>query len=247
MAAILAEQMRHLANRIDELAQNEELPQGALEGSLNARQLAELLGIDDLNTFTRSINKIKRGDADKLTRVEMTEMAIAFVNLLAAQPEDTTKAMTAIRRVSSKEEPVMESQEAAMLQKSYMALLGYYVKNNKKAADALQDYKEERGSDFELMDLNQFLTKNTLKAIEPKLDPQTVQVLKGIIIKEDSKYPPGKKPIEDYTPDEMENVLKAAFDDFLHHFPRGKQESFDDYVARLDFDKMEQMLKRKKN
>jgi hypothetical protein len=43
------------------------------------------------------------GHADKLTRIEMTELAIAFVNLLAAQPEDTTKAMTAIRRVSEKE------------------------------------------------------------------------------------------------------------------------------------------------
>lgn len=111
MATILAEQMRQIANRLVELAQNEEMPQGALEGSLNARQLAELLGIDDLNTFSRSINKIKAGDADKLTRMEMTEMAVAFVNLLAAQPDDTTKAMTAIRRVSSKDEPMMEQPE----------------------------------------------------------------------------------------------------------------------------------------
>jgi hypothetical protein len=103
MKPILAEEMRTIANRLEEFVQGEEVPHGALKGTLNPRQLAELLGIDDLQTFTRSINKIKMGHADKLTRIEMTELAIAFVNLLAAQPEDTTKAMTAIRRVSEKE------------------------------------------------------------------------------------------------------------------------------------------------
>ncbi len=158
MAAILAEQMRQLANRIDELAQNEELPQGALEGSLNARQLAELLGIDDLNTFTRSINKIKRGDADKLTRVEMIEMAIAFVNLLAAQPEDTTKAMTAIRRVSSKEEPVMEADSALKVTEipmgyrythqdgRYVEIVGDHDEGEWEAYDA--DGKMHAGGDY---------------------------------------------------------------------------------------------------
>lgn len=109
MTKILAEQMRQFAAKLEELAQ-QDMPQGELTGTLNPKQLAELLGIDDMQTFTRSINKIKMGHADKLTRMEMTELAIAFVNLLAAQPEDTTKAMTAIRRVSAKEEePVMEA------------------------------------------------------------------------------------------------------------------------------------------
>jgi hypothetical protein len=108
MADYLSEQMRSLTRRLEELAQNP-LPDTGLEGSLNAKQLAELLGVSDLQTFTRSMNKIRAGDADKLNRAEMTELAEAFVRLLAAEAEDTQKAMQALKRVSAKEEPVMEA------------------------------------------------------------------------------------------------------------------------------------------
>ena len=107
MTEYLAEQMRSLTRRLEELAQAT-MPDTGLEGSLNPKQLAELLGVSDLQTFTRSMNKIRAGDADKLTRMEMTELAEAFVRLLAAEAEDTQKAMQALKRVSAKEEPVME-------------------------------------------------------------------------------------------------------------------------------------------
>ena len=103
MTQFLAEQMRSLVRRLEEAGQ-EQMPMDALKGSLNPRQLAELLGIDDLPLFTRSINKVRAGKADDLTRVEMTELAVAFVNLLAADPDDTQKAMMAIKRVSAKAE-----------------------------------------------------------------------------------------------------------------------------------------------
>lgn len=105
MAEYLAEQMRSLARRLDEL--NQQMPDTGLEGSLNPKQLAEILGLEDLNLFTRSMNKIKAGKTDQLTRSEMTELAVAFVNLLAAEEKDTQKAMMALRRVSAKEEPVV--------------------------------------------------------------------------------------------------------------------------------------------
>lgn len=109
MTEYLAEQMRSLVRRLEEMTQ-EPMPQDALKGMLNPKQLAELLGIDDLPLFTRSIRKVQAGDTDKLTRAEMTELAVAFVNLLAAEPEDTQKAMMAIKRVSVKsEEPMMEA------------------------------------------------------------------------------------------------------------------------------------------
>ena len=107
MTEYLAEQMRSLTRRLEELAQAT-MPDTGLEGSLNAKQLAELLGVGNLQTFTRSMNKIRSGDADKLTRMEMTELAEAFVRLLAAEAEDTQKAMQALKRVSAKAEPVME-------------------------------------------------------------------------------------------------------------------------------------------
>jgi hypothetical protein len=105
MTHILSEQMRAWAKALQEAVQ-EDLPSTGLKGTLNPKQLADLLGIDDLALFTRSINKVKRGDTDKLNRMEMTELAVAFVNLLAADTEQTTKAMNAIRRVSGKDAEV---------------------------------------------------------------------------------------------------------------------------------------------
>jgi hypothetical protein len=105
MAEYLAEQMRSLARRLEELAHQPQMPDTGLEGSLNAKQLAELLGVSDMPTFTRSINKIRKGDTNKLTRSEMTELAEAFVRLLAAEAEDTQKAMLALKRVSAKVSP----------------------------------------------------------------------------------------------------------------------------------------------
>ena len=102
MTEYLAEQMRSLSRRLEELAHTT-MPDTGLEGSLNPKQLAELLGVSDLQTFTRSMNKIRAGDADKLTRMEMTELAEAFVRLLAAEAEDTQKAMQALKRVSAKD------------------------------------------------------------------------------------------------------------------------------------------------
>jgi hypothetical protein len=107
MTQLIAEQMRSLLRRLDESPTTGMAPSGELEGSLNPKQLAELLGIDDLQTFARSIAKIRRGDADQLTRMEMTEMATAFVNLLAAEAEETQKAMLAIKRVSAKHSSTM--------------------------------------------------------------------------------------------------------------------------------------------
>jgi len=106
MADFLAEQMRSLVRRLDELTQADTMPAQGLEGTINPKQLAEMLGISDLNTFTRSINKIRQGDTDQLTRAEMTEMAVAFVNLLAAEAEDTQKVMLTLKRVSAKSEPM---------------------------------------------------------------------------------------------------------------------------------------------
>lgn len=111
MTEILAEQMRSLSRRLEELAKDDstashkdEMMPVELAGSLNPKQLAELLGIKDISLFSRSVRKIQKGQEDQLTRQEMTELAVAFANLLAADAEDTQKAMMAIKRVSAKPE-----------------------------------------------------------------------------------------------------------------------------------------------
>lgn len=104
MTEILSEQMRSLSRRLAELdssGMKDSMPTAELKGSINTAQLADLLGIQDLPLFSRSINKVRRGDTDKLHRAEMTELAVAFVNLLAADADATQKALAAIKRVTA--------------------------------------------------------------------------------------------------------------------------------------------------
>jgi uridine kinase len=106
MTEFLAEQMRSLARRLEELnvtpqsqddLHTDEMPQEELEGNINPKQLADILGLRDTSLFQRAIRKIR--DGHSISRPEMTEVAIAFERLLAAEPEDTQKAMVILKRI----------------------------------------------------------------------------------------------------------------------------------------------------
>ena len=123
MAEFLAEQMRSIARRLMELdgvaptpekteePKKDTMNDDPLSGSINTRLLADLLDIHDVSLFTQSINKIRTGKADHLNRRELTEMAIAFVNLLDAKQDDTQKAMNILKKVSKKPEEMNDLME----------------------------------------------------------------------------------------------------------------------------------------
>lgn len=112
MTTILTEQMRSLARRLEEIDSNpgaakvsgskETMPLEPTKGSLIARQLADTIGIEDLNLFNRALTKVRQGREDKLTRQEMTELSIAFMKLILADTDKTNKAMALLKRVSAK-------------------------------------------------------------------------------------------------------------------------------------------------
>jgi hypothetical protein len=119
MKLILAEQMRSLAMRLNELdstsmstmspmasvtnlssdSHRDVMPADKLRGTINTRRLADLLGILDFNNFNQAIMKAKQGKANKLNRVQATEMAIAFEMLLRLDAQDTQKAMQMLKMV----------------------------------------------------------------------------------------------------------------------------------------------------
>lgn len=118
MTEFLAEQMRSIARRLMEIdstvPQKEEAPKtdtmsdAPLSGSINTRLLADLLNIHDVPLFNQTINKVRTGKADHLNRKELTELAIAFVNLLDAKQDDTQKAMNILKKVTKPDEELME-------------------------------------------------------------------------------------------------------------------------------------------
>ena len=114
MTQFLAEQMRSLARRLEEIHDTsvhddaskhdhkDMMPHDDLEGTINPSQLAEILGLDDMNLFNRAIRKMRQGNEPN--RQEMTELAIAFERLLAADSESTQKAMNMLKKIHAHHE-----------------------------------------------------------------------------------------------------------------------------------------------
>lgn len=111
MAEFLAEQMRSLARRLEQIQEAPESHNPThdvhLKGSLNAKKLAELLddqelpGVEDVNKFVQAINLVRQGQLDSLNRFHMKELALAFVALLQAEKKVTQQVMNVLRTVSA--------------------------------------------------------------------------------------------------------------------------------------------------
>ena len=128
MTQYLVEQMRSITRRLQELdtgtkpglaptsppssksssTGKDVMPTDPLKGSVNARQLADTLGISDLSTFQRAMNKVKQGRADRLSRQEMTEFAMSWVRLMELNPNDTRKVMQQMQRLQADPAEAME-------------------------------------------------------------------------------------------------------------------------------------------
>lgn len=114
MTEILTEQMRSLVRRLDELdapsgatvisGTKEILPSDPTKGNVVAKQLADILGLQDVNMLTRAMTKLRQGRENVLTRQEMAELSIAFMRLVLADPTQTNKAMMLLKRISANSE-----------------------------------------------------------------------------------------------------------------------------------------------
>jgi gamma-glutamylcysteine synthetase len=111
MTQILAEQMRSLSRRLQQIheapAPTDSASQVHLKGNLNAKKLAELLdgqellGVEDVNKFTQAINMVKQGNIDSLSNLHRKELAMAFIALLQADKKVTQQIMDVLRTVSA--------------------------------------------------------------------------------------------------------------------------------------------------
>ena len=112
MTQQLTEQLRSLVARLAEIdtypsqlsvtGSKETVSGTAIEGSLAVTQLAKYLGINDVNLFTRAMNKVRQGRLAQLSPVERGELGMAFVKLIQAEPAQTQQALQLLKRVSGK-------------------------------------------------------------------------------------------------------------------------------------------------
>jgi len=141
MAKILAEQMRSIARRLEQIqespAPTDSASQVHLKGNLNAKKLAELLdgqellGVEDVNKFTQAINMVKQGNIDSLSNLHRKELAMAFIALLQADKKVTQQIMNVLRAVSADKpaQTVMEDVVDMDLAKIHKFLKGAALKN----------------------------------------------------------------------------------------------------------------------
>jgi hypothetical protein len=111
MTQFLAEQMRSITRRLQQIQEAPEPAETAhephLKGTLNAKKLAELLdgqelpGVEDVNKFVQAINMVKQGNIDHLNRLHMKELAMAFIALMQADKKITQQVMNVLRTVSA--------------------------------------------------------------------------------------------------------------------------------------------------
>lgn len=114
MAEFLAEQMRSIARRLEQIekplaedATMADHEHHRLVGTINPKKLAELLdgqempGVEDVGTFTRALNIVRSGKIENLNRLQLRELALAFIALLQADRKVTNQIMMALRQVSA--------------------------------------------------------------------------------------------------------------------------------------------------
>lgn len=75
-----------------------------LIGALDPKKLAEMLPeVTDVPKFATAVQKIKRGDAEKLTLAEKGQLALAFVALLKGDKDEKMKFIRRLMNVKAKE------------------------------------------------------------------------------------------------------------------------------------------------
>lgn len=92
-------EMRHLMTLME--AVDDDVP---LMGSIDPRKLAELLPeVNDVSRFVSAMQKIRRGDAERLTLQEKGQMALAFLSLLKGDRAETMKIMRKLMMIQAKD------------------------------------------------------------------------------------------------------------------------------------------------
>lgn len=90
--------MRNLLNLMESV--DDDLP---LSGTLDAKKLAEMLPeLTDVPRFVMAMQKIRRGDAERLTLQEKGQLALAFLSLLKGDRTETMKVMRKLMMVQAK-------------------------------------------------------------------------------------------------------------------------------------------------
>jgi hypothetical protein len=69
-----------------------------LQGSVAVKNLASLLGIENIQLFTNSFNTLRTGKIPS-NQAQVRELAIAFYKLLAADASVTSKVLSQLRRI----------------------------------------------------------------------------------------------------------------------------------------------------
>lgn len=82
-------------------AQKDE-PEQKLKGSMTGQQLGKMIGVSNPSMFAQAVNNVKAGKGVKL-RTHDAALSEAFQKLMAMDPQETQRVMTAMKRIQAEE------------------------------------------------------------------------------------------------------------------------------------------------
>ena len=95
-------------------------PEQKLKGSMTGQQLGKMIGVSNPSMFAQAVNSVKAGKGVKL-RTHDAALSEAFQKLMAMDPEETQRVMTAMKRIQA-EESVQETKNDDIKSRLWAAL-----------------------------------------------------------------------------------------------------------------------------
>lgn len=81
-------------------AKQKDEPEQKLKGSMTGQQLGKMIGVSNPSMFAQAVNNVKAGKGVKL-RTHDAALSEAFQKLMAMDPEETQRVMTAMKRIQA--------------------------------------------------------------------------------------------------------------------------------------------------
>jgi hypothetical protein len=95
-------------------------PEQKLKGSMTGQQLGKMIGVSNPSMFAQAVNNVKAGKGVKL-RTHDAALSEAFQKLMAMDPQETQRVMTAMKRIQA-EESVQETKNDDIKSRLWAAL-----------------------------------------------------------------------------------------------------------------------------
>lgn len=204
-----------------------------IKGTINVKQLGQMLGVEDSTNLVSAINKVKQGGEGQMTMQQRLALVDAMIGMIKADPQTTMRAASMLKRVEA-QESVEEDFNPAQVR--------VVQQPGKKAVQIGMGKQVEFGDDREAMDFADKLKKGEIKLPEATGNvgyDNMLAVMKAVDASQDAEIMLGGEPVTIEYPE-----ARFLAGKYKAHMNAGNQEKFLQYMADpVKFDGMMKQLR----